>query len=76
MKDKDDTPFWGKQKPLKHYFHNGVMSFIVRKGELWIVVKRIDKSGHYPLYSDKVKDKEHLDRLLRVKSIEYVAHLV
>ena len=29
MKDISDTPFWGKQKPLKHYFHNGVIKFSV-----------------------------------------------
>ena len=67
MKDNSDIPFWGKQKPLKKYFKNGVINFSVKKGELYSTIKFIDKTGNYELYRSKVENKEALNILLGIK---------
>ena len=76
MNNNSGTPFWGKQKPLKHYFEQGVITFSVKNGELYCHVKKIDKLGNYPLYTAKVENKEQLDILLGAKTLEFKSHLV
>ena len=76
MKDKSDTPFWGKQKSLKHYFAHGVVTFQVKENNLFYEVILINKDGNYPLLNNKVKDKQQLDLILESKTIEQLAHLV
>ena len=72
MKDNSDIPFWGKQKPLRHYFHGGVAKFSVRLNELFCTIVLINKRGNYPLDVMKVNDKEHLDKILAIKRIEEI----
>ena len=77
MVDRSGTPFWGSQKPLKHYFHNGVLTFRVRGNSLCCDVQHISKKSWGTLGHICIKDKEHLDRLLTVKELkDVVSHLV
>ena len=76
MNDKSgNLPFWGKQKPLKHYFENGVITFTVSKPNLYYSVTKITKLGRFSLYSGRVRDKQHLDGLLKSKNLEQLSHL-
>ena len=65
MIDKSGIPFWGKQKPLRHYFKDGSFSFSVRDGKLFCKVTRTTKISKQTLYSFEVENKEHLDLILK-----------
>lgn len=76
MVDRSGILFWGKQKPLKHYFHKGVVTFQVKGDDLFYEVILIGKDGNYPLFINKVKDKQQLDLILESKNLEQLTHLV
>ena len=65
-------PFGLKQKPLNHYFEHGVIKFNVREGELHFQVKQITKQMNGTIYRGIVKSKQHLDKLLDVKSLSEI----
>lgn len=65
-------PFGLKQKPLKHYFENGVIKFSIIEGKLFYTVERIDKMNIYKLFTSEVKSKEHLDQLLSIKFLHEI----
>ena len=65
MKDVSDIPFWGKQKPLRHYFKNASLSFSVKDDKLFCKVTLTTKSKKMSLYSFEVENKEHLQRILK-----------
>lgn len=69
-------PFGLKQKPLNHYFENGVIKFSCREGKLHFEVKQIIKSNNASIYKGIVKDKIHLDKLLAIKSVYDVLHSI
>lgn len=62
-------PFGLKAKPLPHYFEHGVIKFSMNEGTMSFQVKQITKEANGTIYSGVVKDKEHLERLLKTKSI-------
>ena len=68
--------FWGKQKPLKHYFEHGLIKFRVSGNDLFYELIQITKIGRFVLSSGKVKDKQHLDSILKSDTFEQLAHLV
>ena len=65
MVDRCGNPFWGKQKPLRHYFKNGSLSFSVKDKKLFCKVTLTTKSKKMSLYSFEVENKEHLERILK-----------
>lgn len=65
-----NLPFWGKQKPLRHYFEGAVLKFNVRLNELFCTLIVINKKGRFVIDTFKVKDKEHLEGLLKITRIE------
>ena len=65
-------PFGLKQKPLNHYFEHGVIKFNVREGQLHYSARLISKSINGSLSSGVVKSKEHLDKLLAVKTLHEI----
>lgn len=76
MKDKhDNLPFWGKQKPLKHYFEYGVIRFSVKNGTLSYLVRKITKTNWATITKGKVRDQQHLKALLNAKSFDDVLSL-
>lgn len=63
-------PFQLKQKPLPNYFEHGVIRFSIKKGKLFFTSKQITKKSSSILnHLTEVKDKEDLDKLLNIKSI-------
>ena len=62
-------PFGLKQKPLNHYFRNGVVRFSCREGTLFYQIKQITKTMNFMPYQGEVKSEDHLDRLLSIKSL-------
>lgn len=73
MKDVSDTQsFWGKQKPIRHYIHHGVLRFKVKGQHLLYAIIMIEKERRAPLFIYEVKDKEHLKRLLSTKTLREV----
>ena len=62
-------PFGLKAKPLPHYFEHGVIKFSMNEGTMHFQVKQITKESNGTIYKGIVKDKTHLDQLLKVKSI-------
>ena len=72
MKDDCGTPFWGKQKPLRHYITNGSLSFSVKEGKLFCKVTRTTKASKQSLYSFEVLNKMQLDSLLKTKSLSEI----
>lgn len=70
INNQSDIPFWGKQKPLRHYFPGGVIKFSVGSGVLYYSIVKISKTGNYPLDIGNVRDKEHLDKILAIKRFE------
>ena len=73
MNDKSgNLPFWGKQKPLRHYINHGLIKFTVKDGHLLFAVIMIEKERRAPLYIWEVKSKEHLERLLASKTLREV----
>lgn len=62
-------PFGLTHKPLAHYFEHGVIKFAIREGNLNFEVKQITKQANGTIYRGIVKDKTHLDQLLKTKSI-------
>lgn len=68
-------PFELKQKPLPHYFDGGVIKFSCREGILYYTVKQIEKTLSGTLTSGRVESKEHLDKILNVKTL-YEIHTI
>lgn len=69
------TPqFWGKRKPLDHYFKHGWVKFAVdrKPKQLMYLINRCTISNLSDLEKGIVKDKEHLDQLLSIKSIDEI----
>ena len=62
-------PFGLKQKPTNHYFEHGLVKFNVREGTMYYTIKRITKRSNSTLLNGKVASKEHLDKLLSIRSI-------
>ena len=62
-------PFGLKQKPLNKYVEHGIIKFAVREGVLHFQVKQITKQMNGTIYRGVVKSKEHLDKLLAVKTL-------
>ena len=61
-------PFGLKQKPTNYYFEHGVIKFSCIEGKLFYTVKHITKLSNFPILKGEVRSKEHLDKLLNVKS--------
>ena len=65
-------PFGLKQKPVNKYFQGGVIKFSVKDGRLYYTIKLITKIQNSKLFSGNVRSKEHLDKLLSIKSISEI----
>lgn len=65
-------PFGLKQKPLPHYFEHGVVKFNMQEGVMHFQVKQITKQMNGTIYRGIVKSKQHLDKLLAVKSLNEI----
>lgn len=65
-------PFGLKQKPLNHYFEHGLVKFNVREGNLHFTIKQITKTVNGTILTGQVKNKEHLDKLLGLKSLSEI----
>jgi len=58
-----------KTKPETKYFAGGFVAFTTSNGELWYEVHYVKKEGTGLAWSDKVKSKEVLDQLLKLKTM-------
>lgn len=68
-----NIPFGLKQKPLNHYFQNGVIRFSVKEGNLYFKVIQINPKFSATIFDyTLIKTKEQLDKLL---SIRYVSEI-
>lgn len=65
-------PFGLKAKPLPHYFKQGVVKFSMNEGVMNYKITHITKTIKAPLIKGQVKSKEHLDRLLSIKSLNEI----
>lgn len=65
-------PFGLKQKPLNHYFENGLIKFNMTEGVMFYTIKKITKSINAVILKDVVSSKAHLERLLAIKSINEI----
>ena len=65
-------PFGLTQKPVNHYMEHGVVKFNVREGVLYFYIKNITKSANGVVMHGVVKSKEHLNKLLALKSISEI----
>lgn len=68
------TPqFWGKRKPMTHYFEKGYVTFSMdrKTKKLKYDLKYVTLVSHDTITKGIVKDKAHLDRLLSLKSFNY-----
>lgn len=70
------TQFWGKRKPLEHYFKNGWVKFAVdrKTKQLMYLINGCTASNLSDLERGIVKDKEHLDQLLSIKSLAEIPY--
>lgn len=76
MNDKNPTPFWGKTKPIPHYFEHGVVRFSVREGILHYELKQITKMVNSTIFRGTVKDKTHLQQLSNLQSLKDAIRLI
>ena len=65
-------PFGLKQKPVNKYFEHGVIKFSCREGKLFYTVKQITKTVNATVFNGEVTSKQHLDKLLAVKSLNEI----
>lgn len=65
-------PFGLTQKPMNHYFEHGVIKFAVREGTLHYTIKIINKSINGVLLNGIVKSKDHLDKLLKIRTLSEI----
>lgn len=65
-------PFGLKQKPLPHYFENGVVRFYIREGELHFLIRKITKTSWATILKGKVKDEAQLSKLINFKSFDEI----
>ena len=73
MSNDHPSPFWGKMKPIPHYFEQGVIRFSVREGQLYYSCKAITRTFTGIITNNQlVPSKEYLDKLLAVKSIHEI----
>lgn len=62
-------PFDLTTKPTSHYFEHGVIRFNMAEGKLFFTVKVITKLTNGIVLQKEVRSKEHLSKLLSVKSL-------
>ena len=68
-----NLPFGLKQKPLNHYFEQGLIRFSIREGNLYYTCKTITKTFTGTITNNQlIKSKEQLDKLLAVKTIHEI----
>lgn len=65
-------PFGLKQKPLSHYFEHGVVRFNIQEGKLFYSIRKITKTSWATLIKGEVQSKEHLDKILQIKSLSEI----
>lgn len=65
-------PFRLKQKPVNKYFNGGVIKFAVREGKLYYQIRMITKTHNALLLRHEVKSKEHLDKLMSIKTLDEI----
>ena len=61
-------PFGLTQKPVNKYFEHGVIKFSCREGKLFYSIKQITKTGSGSIRNGEVQSKDHLDKLLSIKT--------
>lgn len=72
MSNNHPIPFWGKTKPVAHYFHLGVVRFYMREGKLNYMIRKITKTSWATLMKGEVKSKAQLDQLMSIKSLDEI----
>ena len=65
-------PFGLKQKPLPHYFEHGVVKFAMHEGTMHFTIKQITKKINATILKGKVKNIEHLERLMSIKTLSEI----